>query len=134
VTALCATRDPEWWAPESDGARLALLFCAVCPGCPDNDPEPCGVIRQGVAYSDSGKPLPICEDCGYPVADYRGGHVRCPRCSVPDVWIPSKAWLTRRRVLALPGLPAREVAERVGISPNSVWRIRGEEAAKGAAA
>lgn len=125
---LCLNRPAEYWDSENDGARLALLICGACTGCPLDDADPYGVIRQGVAYGDTGRRLPICGDCGYPIAGYRGGPVHCPRCLVPDVFVPTTAWLNRRRVLALAELPAREVARRVGISANSVWRIRGKAA------
>lgn len=85
-------RVPDWWDVGDDGNRLALRICFRCPlrsgsdcraGSPD--PQPHGVIRAGVAYSDAGTPLPECR-CGYPQTNYvRGGSVptACPWCAVP---------------------------------------------------
>lgn len=90
MTALCAGRDPEWWTPGHEQARLAIRICTVCPGCPDNDPAPHGVIRRGVAYNDRGFIIPPCPNCGHPQVNYRGGDLTlCSRCAVPDVPIPS---------------------------------------------
>lgn len=86
MTALCATRPADWWSPEDDGARLALALCQVCPSirrCAELDPEPHGVIRAGVAYSDTGRALPACPDCRYPLLGQVGRHVQCGRCDVP---------------------------------------------------
>lgn len=69
-------------------ARFAIGLCAVCVGCPDNDPTPHGVIRQGIPYSDGGTALPICA-CGYPQQDRRAKPAtRCRRCALPrlDRW------------------------------------------------
>ncbi len=90
AVTLCATLPPEWWDTEDDGARFALKLCRGCSarrgsecsaGLPD--PSPAGVVRAGVAYSDAGKPLPLCP-CDYPIIGYRGGTPgRCHRCLPP---------------------------------------------------
>lgn len=126
MTALCHGRDPELWSTGDDGNRLALLICARCTGCPDTDPNPAGVIRQGVAYSDTGFALPVCGDCGYPVVGYNGGTPSCRRCADPQVWVADRTWLRRRRVtvLAGKGLLDRQISDRTGIPAKSVSRIR----------
>lgn len=87
---LCETRDPEWWATDDDGNRLAILLCRVCPlGCPANDPKPAGVIRGGVAYDDSGKRRMMCA-CGYPATgtvrgDRPDAVSECKRCATYEI-------------------------------------------------
>lgn len=122
MTALCAGRDPEWWSPGSDGARLAMAICRRCTGCPSNDPTPHGVIRQGVPYGDTGRVLPVC-DCGYPNAGYRGGPVLpCARCAVPTVPIPDRKAVRASRIrhLAVLGLTARAIGIELRVSKETV--------------
>lgn len=154
---ICVTRPADWWDTGDGGNRLALGYCSVCPsrsgttctaGLPD--PHPHGVIRAGVAYSDSGKALPICS-CGYPQTNYRGGATSgCPHCSVdPTIPIPvarevrrlvdeavverllagdPPSWVSpvdRReamRRLWASGLTHREVALRLGMTLKAVRR------------
>lgn len=99
MTALCAGKDPEMWSPASADARLAMAICRRCTGCPDNDPKPHGVIRQGVPYGDSGQVIPPCPACTRPQVDYRGGAVTpCRLCAVPDVAIPDPGQVRASRV------------------------------------
>lgn len=94
MTPLCATRPSEWWEPADPGARLALALCRVCPALPsclDGDPRPYGVIRAAAAWSDEGKPLPICA-CGYPNCSdqkMRRPYLLCSRCRPPRIRIMS---------------------------------------------
>lgn len=126
---LCAGQDPDWWTPGHEQARLATLICGICVGCPDNDPGPAGVIRDGVAYSDTGSVIPACPSCGRPNDNYRGGIVpRCRRCAVPDIRIPDvrASRASRRRWIAELSnrLPTEQVAAEAGISVRTVWSIR----------
>lgn len=125
MTGLCVGKPAEWWSPEHDGARLALGLCSVCPGrprCLDGDPRPHGVIRAGIAWTDDGRPLPVCP-CGYPDWDYRGGPTNrvCPRCRIPDVPIPDRLALRRRRVITLAArMSDGQIADRLGVSAKTV--------------
>lgn len=127
MTALCVGLDPELWDVGNAGNRLALAICRRCDGCPGTDTAPHGVIRGGVAYSDTGKPLPICPQCGYPVGDYTGGPVfNCARCRIPAVAVPDVAlvrarWMTR---LFERGMTNADIAVEAGVQPRSVSRIR----------
>jgi hypothetical protein len=104
------TRMPDWWETGDGGNRLALMVCGRCPfrrgtectaGQPD--PQPHGVIRAGVAYSDAGTVLAICP-CGYPKPNSTGGIApkRCSRCGPPQIaWTyipPPRAPRPRRQV------------------------------------
>lgn len=89
---LCLFKPSDWWETGDDGNRLALALCGRCPAraatCPGGDPRPYGVIRAGIAYSDTGSPLPVC-GCGYPADDRRATEAsRCRRCAPPrlDRW------------------------------------------------
>ena len=126
MTAVCERMDPDMWSPESDSARLALLICGRCQGCPDNDPTPHGVIRQGVAYSDAGQPLPICPSCGFPVVGYRGGTPVCGRCAAPDVAIPDRRAHRLAMVSWLTKLDTSDalIAAELGVHPQSVHKLR----------
>jgi hypothetical protein len=123
---LCAGRDPEWWTPNHEQARLATLICGVCHGCPDNDPAPAGVIRDGVAYSDCGSVIPACPSCQRPNDTYRGGIItRCSTCAIPDVRLPNAKASRRRWIAALSDrLPTEQVAVEAGITVRTVWSIR----------
>lgn len=80
MTALCVGKPAEWWSPEDPGARLAIAICRRCPNvfdCADGDPNPAGVIRGGVAYSDTGTPMAECPTCGYPRPARATGCSRC---------------------------------------------------------
>ncbi len=124
---LCRGLDPEmWWTGDSRN-RLAVLICGQCEGCPDDDPTPAGVIRRGVAYSDSGKPLPQCA-CGTPCAGYLGGTVKCKSCIEPTVPIPHvnrerASWMVR---LHERGLPDEQIAVEAGITAHRVKEARRE--------
>lgn len=64
---LCLNRPASWWDTGDPGNRKAIALCAVCPGnyrCADDDPEPRGVIRAGIAYNDRGKTVTVCPRCG----------------------------------------------------------------------
>jgi hypothetical protein len=134
--ALCQTRPAEYWDTDNDGARLALGLCSVCPSrrgdtCDAglSDPRPHGVIRAGVAYSDTGHRLPICR-CGYPQTNYLGGAVSdCPRCKTPDVPIPNPKLVLRWRVrdLFLAGYTDDRIAPIVGRHPSTIRAIRSRE-------
>jgi len=88
--ALCRTRPDDWWDTGDDGNRLAILLCRrACPvlgECAAGDDQPCGVVRAGVAYSDRGRPLPMCP-CGRPVTRRRPGSDLCLVCAPPAVEI-----------------------------------------------
>lgn len=126
---LCRGQPPEHWEPANDGARLALALCRTCPdlaACPAGDPAPHGVIRAGVAYADTGAPLPVCP-CGYPVADYTGGTVPpCARCRVPDVPVPDRTLVRRRavRLLVRDGACDGRIAAELGISRKTARNTR----------
>jgi hypothetical protein len=126
---LCHNRPPEWWAPDNDGARLALALCRACPNltrCPDGDPEPHGVIRAAVAYGDAGRAIPVCP-CGYPDTTYAGGTIaRCGRCKVPDVAIPDPGTVRRLAVklLARDGMPDKRIAAVLGVSRRTARGLR----------
>lgn len=133
--ALCQRRPAEWWDTDNDGARLALALCSVCPSrrgdvCDAGlaDPDPYGVIRAAVAYSDTGRQLPVC-GCGYPQTSYRGGATTdCPRCKTPDVPIPDPKLVLRWRVRDLfqAGLTDDRIAPIVGRHPSTIRAIRAE--------
>lgn len=84
VTALCRGKPADWWETGDGGNRLALTICRACPArprCAAAARDECGVVRAGIAYSDTGKVLPVCH-CGYPQTSYRGGTVTCcPWCT-----------------------------------------------------
>ncbi len=125
--ALCAGLDPEWWTPTSQGARLAMRICGQCGGCPTTDPNPCGVIRQGIPYTDNGRTLPLCPNCGYPHTAYRGGTLTlCPRCRVPDVPIPEARGGRHAHIVALArrGLSDDVIAVEVGMTVKAVGKVR----------
>ena len=131
MTALCAGRDPDWWTTGDPGNRLAVMICRRCTSCPGDDPTPHGVIRQGVAYSDTGIALPACSNCGAPNAAYLGGPAefsRCDTCATPNTWTPDARTLRRRHVVALTlrGLPTAVIAEEAGVAVGSVHRIRAD--------
>ena len=125
---LCAGRDPEMWSTGNELNRLAVMVCRRCTGCPPgSDPSPHGVIRQGIAYSDSGNPLPECPNCLAPNVDYAGGsHGLCRACRVPDVDIPDPQQMRTRRVrhLLTRGVPAPDIAAELQIGVTTVYRIR----------
>jgi hypothetical protein len=128
---LCHTRPPEYWDSGNAGNRLALLICGQCTGCPEGDPKPHGVIRQGVAYSDEGLPLPPCSNCGAPNLTYTGGDPSakvCSTCVDPKVWLPDLRAGRRRWALALreAGVAAHEVAAETGLTVNTVWQLSGK--------
>jgi hypothetical protein len=126
VTALCRTRPADWWDTGDDGNRLALLLCSVCPGrttCSEGDPEPHGVIRGGVAWSDAGVRLPLCA-CGRPAP----GRAECYDCDPPAVrsWADWRAPVSREeRICALSasGVSYRAIALEFGLSKSMVARI-----------
>lgn len=122
MTALCATLPTEWWTEfGDDGNRLAIAICQVCPGCPRQDPKPHGVIVEGVAYLDDGRPAPVCDDCGFPFAGRW-----CGRCSAPVRAWPADGWsrYQRVRVLASEGLNNTEIGARVGMTGRAVTHLR----------
>jgi hypothetical protein len=128
---LCSTLPPDWFEPASDGARHALGICRSCPsrgGCLVKDPTPHGVIRAGNAYSDTGRILPICSNCGYPDVGYRGGDVTvCRRCAVPDVPIPADRGagrLARIAQLVSDGQTDEQIAAEFGMAKESLRKLR----------
>jgi hypothetical protein len=113
---LCVGRDPEWWTPGSPSARLAIAICGHCTGCPDNDPNPRGVIRQGVAYADTGAALALCA-CGYPQDDRRATpQTLCRRCAPPRL----DRWRTDVTRWAARGDGHTEMGRRIGFDRTSV--------------
>lgn len=126
MTLLCAGRDPEWWTPGHEQARLAMLICSRCSGCPDNDPAPHGVIRRGVPYTDSGKPMHVCPNCGRPNTTYRGGVIGlCGLCAVPDIPIPGAPGDRRSQIAALVAreLTNAQIAAHFGLRPETVRKL-----------
>lgn len=85
---LCLDQPADWWDTGDNGNRTALDMCRTCPtGCPNNDPYPHGVIRDGIPYGNNGRPRPLCP-CGYPVeTDHAkpGADSRCRRCQTPTI-------------------------------------------------
>lgn len=128
MTALCAGRPPQWWSTGDEGNTLAVQICRRCTGCPDDDPRPHGVIRQGVGYSDSGRALPPCSACGAPNTAYTGGDPTlkvCARCAVPQVPIPAfrasrNRWLAG---LGRRGMPVRQIVAESGLPLSTVEKI-----------
>lgn len=121
---LCAGLPAELWDSHDDGARLALAICRRCPvqpTCLAGDPHPVGVVRAGVAFSNTGRPLSVCPTCGYPQpGDALGGGDRCPRCDVPTL---SKFQPDLFRWHAA-GLSDAEAGRRVGASARQVRDAR----------
>lgn len=133
TTPLCTDQDPTWWEPGHEQARLAILICRRCPGCPDTDPAPAGVIRQGVPYFDSGLPMPLCMGCERPQVSFQGGWQAgyCPTCRVPDVPLPALQPVRasrRNHALALVRRGFNDVAagEESGLSTSYVAKLRHE--------
>lgn len=125
-TSLCRGLPPDWWTPESGGARFAVMICRRCPGCPIPDPEPAGVIRDGIAYSYNGAVLPLC-GCGRPCHGYRGGDPRCRLCAEPNLDLINvrhvrDRWLSRLHDER--GMTDREIAAEVGITVRAVGCAR----------
>jgi hypothetical protein len=115
---ICTRLPAEWWHVGDDANRLAILLCRVCPFLPrcDNGRQ-YGVIRAGVAWSNDGRPLPLCA-CDYPnTTDPRSSVKVCRRCAPPAAAPLSRKgreWLQRRMAkgpLGVP-LPPREPKPR----------------------
>lgn len=124
---LCAGMPSEYWSTGDPGNSLAVTICGACEGCPDDDPAPHGVIREGVAYSDTGMVLPPCPNCGRPNTNYRGGvNTRCPGCAVPDLPLPDVKASYRRWILALydRGMSNKQIAVEAGTTARAVCNIR----------
>lgn len=121
--ALCRTTPPEYFYTGDDGNRLALMLCEACPARTDvtcsaglPDPRPHGVIRAGIAYSEAGYPLGIC-DCGYPFVTGHGGpNTLCHRCDPPLAWfrLTITYWAEDK------GYGAKRIARQLGYHPTSV--------------
>ncbi|MGX6605608.1 hypothetical protein ACWKSP_26270 [Micromonosporaceae bacterium Da 78-11] len=126
MTALCRGLPADWWETGDDGNDLALLICRRCTGCPDDDPTPHGVIRQGVAYADSGVPLPDCSTCGRLNRTYTGGVSRCDLCTEPRVALPNVRASRDRWIAGLcaQGMSNADVAAEADVSLRTVGRIR----------
>jgi hypothetical protein len=104
-----------------------MRICNLCTGCPDNDPTPAGVIRQGVPYADTGKRIPLCPNCGRPHMGYKGGNLTlCRLCAVPDIEIPSARLSRNARIVALAkqDVPDDVIAADVGLSADAVGKLR----------
>jgi hypothetical protein len=86
---LCRGLPSDWWTPSSDGARLAMAICRLCPNqqaCPAGDRAPHGVVRAGAPFSDRGILLADCPTCGYPQpGDRVAQRDKCPRCELPPL-------------------------------------------------
>ena len=129
---LCRGRPADWWETGDPGNALAVLICGLCAGCPDNDLEPHGVIRRGIAYSDAGKPLPPCSNCAMPNTAFTGGDAsrkRCTSCADPTIAIPDVR-LSRQRwvgALARRGFTTEQIAAEAGVGVRAVERIRAAE-------
>jgi len=126
---LCRSVPAEYFDTGDAGNSLAVRICARCTGCPDDDPEPHGVIRHGVAYSDAGKPLPPCSNCGNPNVTFSGGDPstkRCANCADPQISIPD-ARLSRQRwvgKLARRGFTTEQIAAEAGVGVRNAERLR----------
>jgi hypothetical protein len=87
-SAICRTRPWDWWETGDGGNRLAMTLCRVaCPvvaDCAQADPAPIGMIRAGVAYSNTGLPLLVCP-CGRPIDRQGARRDWCRTCEPPDV-------------------------------------------------
>lgn len=126
---LCAGRPTEWWWTGDPGNRLAVTICRRCTGCPDDDPDPHGVIRRGVAYSDTGAVLPECSICGTPNAGFTGGPAeanRCATCIPRNVQIPDVRAVRHGhiRALAVRGFTDGEISAETGAKPSTVAAVR----------
>jgi hypothetical protein len=127
--ALCRTRPPEWWEVPSDGNRLALALCSVCPeraGCSDD--QAAGVIRGGVAFGDDGERLPMCS-CGRPVPyPVRAVCYTCMPSQHTVIPKPRRRGRPRKLDTHLPavmhllaqGLSSPRIAEALGIPRSTV--------------
>ncbi len=127
-TQLCLGRPSDWWDVGDGGNRLATAICRVCAGCPNSDPDPAGVIREGVAYSDRGAVIPECPTCGRPSDTWRGGVVtRCSTCAVDEsLPLPDTRLLDRRWILSLMrrGFTDEQVSAECGRTVSAVQNIR----------
>lgn len=121
---LCLGRPPEWWEPKSDGARLAITICRRCPSrssCLANDPDPKGVIRAGIAFSDTGATISPCPTCGYPrPGTALRGQVCCPHCDVPNL----SRWRNDIKQWFASGVSDAQAGRWVGATPQQIKDAR----------
>ena len=109
----CQTRPADWWEYGDDGNRLAMLLCAVCPGClfPASC-RPAGVIIAGRPYDDNGQVHALCA-CGYPARAPADRHhnstktQQCTRCKLPDIGLWREHIMRRHHTGARPADLAR---------------------------
>lgn len=98
LRALCRTRPADWWDLGDDGNRLAMLLCQrACPvqrACEAADPNPCGVVRAGTAWHDTGDKAAIC-GCGRPVVPARVASTMCWTCDPAQPIPPTRRFATR---------------------------------------
>lgn len=103
-----------------------MQICGRCMGCPaEDDPEPRGVIRRGVPYSDSGKVLPLCPNCGRPNTAYRGGDPGlCEACDPRNVLVAPADRPARIATLVADGWSDEDIAAELGVKPGSMRKLR----------
>ncbi len=150
--AACVRRPADWWDFGDGGNRLALMICSICPvqqECAREDPEPAGVVRAGVAWTDAGNPAEICP-CGYPVVPKPGPRqvvATCSTCTVPKVPIPPRRrghkpgtppghivrHLSTIRQMADDGYGDNDIARRIGCTPRGVRNVRSKHRISGRA-
>lgn len=130
LRALCRTLPEDWWDLPSDGNRLAMGICSVCPvrvRCGQGDPDPRGVVRAGVAYRDTGEVASVCP-CGRPIPTRRdrGECFTCePRhdLQVPKAYTPpTRTDAHRDEIAALvdAGYGYRAIGRKLGLPATSV--------------
>ncbi len=122
--AICIGKPPDWWETTSEGARLALALCSICPartGCADD--QEYGVIRAGVAWHNTGVPAGLC-GCGYPLPLNKHGDERsaCLRCDPPSNVRYAGGRAADVARLVGEGLSYAAVGKRLGISKSMVGK------------
>jgi hypothetical protein len=90
LRAPCHRLPADWWETGDHGNRLAItlcrLACTVQPECRQGDPNPAGIVHNGVAYNDRGEPYPQCP-CGRPIIRRAARPGFCWQCEPTHVHI-----------------------------------------------
>jgi hypothetical protein len=101
-----------------------MAICGGCSGratCLDGDPSPRGVIRAGIAFSDTGIVFPPCPTCGYPQPGASSQHRdRCPNCDVPTL----SRWRGDIQRWAAQGVSDRQAGARLGATAQQIKDAR----------
>lgn len=138
--ATCRRLNPDDYDTGADGNRFVMLLCnQVCPvraQCAAADPAPVGVIRAGIAYTNTGDKAAIC-GCGQPIHPPRVASTMCRRCDPPlDTPMPRYRQTRRARhgevarhadtIVDLKGrgFSDRAIALRLGCSATAVRGVR----------